>query len=442
MYLDTLPPAYLFFFTLFSMSLFSGTLASGNKPASVVAHFIVGNARSYTEDDWKNDIKLASANGIDAFALNIGGDSWERDQISMAFGACSDLKTDFKLFFSFDMSSLPCASTQDAKMIRDYIAEYHGHGSYYLFQSEMLVSTFSGEHCVFGMGDINSGWFSAVKSQFKDVFFMPYFSLDPSEFPGLTVTDGLFNWDSGWTKDDKDITFDSDTAYISNLGGKKYMAACSPWFFTHYGRDTYNKNWIYRSDDWLFAARWELLVENREQVDLVQLLTWNDYGESHYLGPIKGSQAGSEAWTTGYDHQSWLKFGSEYVSAFKSGHYSSFDYNRIYLWSRLFPAAADVPSDSVGKPDRWNLTKDFLWAVVCLKQPSMVSLVCGSSDLSWKLSSGVWKISLPLRENCQVEVQVSRNGKSVANFQPNGFVFNMNPSSYNFNALVADYDWS
>lgn len=39
-------------------------------------------------------------------------------------------------------------------------------------------------------------------------------------------------------------------------------------------------------------------------MDLVQLLTWNDYGESHYLGPIKGSQAGSDAWTNGYDHQS------------------------------------------------------------------------------------------------------------------------------------------
>ncbi len=68
------------------------------------------------------------------------------------------------------------------------------------------------------------------------------------DFQGLTVTDGLFNvsrfhriskladdaskWDSGWTKDDKDITFDSDKNYISNLGGKTYMAACSPWFFT------------------------------------------------------------------------------------------------------------------------------------------------------------------------------------------------------------------
>ncbi|KAG7441403.1 uncharacterized protein BT62DRAFT_486574 [Guyanagaster necrorhizus] len=64
------------------------------------------------------------------------------------------------------------------------------------------------------------------------------------------------------------------------------MAACSPWFFTHYGRDTYNKNWIFNLDDWLFAARWEQLVKNKAEVNLVQLLSWNDYGESHYLGPI------------------------------------------------------------------------------------------------------------------------------------------------------------
>lgn len=36
---------------------------------------------------------------------------------------------------------------------------------------------------------------------------------------------------------------DSDNAYLANLsGGKTFMAAVSPWFFTHYGPDTWNKN--------------------------------------------------------------------------------------------------------------------------------------------------------------------------------------------------------
>lgn len=70
----------------------------------------------------------------------------------------------------------------------------------------------------------------------------------------------------------------------------------------HYGSGTYNKNWIYRSDDWLFAKRWELLMDHRQDIDIVEVISWNDYGESHYVGPIEGSQPMSEAWTKGYDH--------------------------------------------------------------------------------------------------------------------------------------------
>jgi glucan endo-1,3-alpha-glucosidase len=60
--------------------------------------------------------------------------------------------------------------------------------------------------------------------------------------------------------------------------------------------------WIYLSDQHLYSKRWESLVETRDQLDIVQILTWNDYGESHYIGPIKGAQPKSEAWTEGMPH--------------------------------------------------------------------------------------------------------------------------------------------
>lgn len=77
----------------------------------------------------------------------------------------------------------------------------------------------------------------------------------------------------------------------------------SPWFFTHYSPATYDKNWIYLADYWLYNARWETLVANRDSVDIVELITWNDYGESHYVGPIEGAQPMYTTWATGYDHQ-------------------------------------------------------------------------------------------------------------------------------------------
>lgn len=143
------------------------------------------------------------------------------------------------------------------------------------------------------------------------------------------------------------IDFRSDEQYIAMNHGKTYMTAVSPWFFTvrscsysiillllynsylkHYGPDSWNKNWIYRGDEWLYNARWEMLVDNREHIDIVQILSWNgefirngtflveyplnwsdnltysrvDYGESHYIGPIRADQPDSHAWVDGFDH--------------------------------------------------------------------------------------------------------------------------------------------
>lgn len=67
---------------------------------------------------------------------------------------------------------------------------------------------------------------------------------------------------------------------------------------------TTGTQFIYDCDDQLYARRWETVIANRDKVDIVQLLTWNDFGESHYLGPVHGNlPPGADAWTTGFDHR-------------------------------------------------------------------------------------------------------------------------------------------
>jgi Glycosyl hydrolase family 71 len=53
----------------------------------VFAHFMVGIVSSYQASDWANDIALASASGIDGFALNIGADSYTESQLTLAYNA-------------------------------------------------------------------------------------------------------------------------------------------------------------------------------------------------------------------------------------------------------------------------------------------------------------------------------------------------------------------
>jgi glucan endo-1,3-alpha-glucosidase len=91
----------------------------------------------------------------------------------------------------------------------------------------------------------------------------------------MTWIDGMLNWDSGWPMGGSNLDTSSDTRYINNLGGKTYMPAVSPCFFTYYGPNSWNKNWLYRSDNWLLATRWEKIISMRSQSDMVEVLTWN-----------------------------------------------------------------------------------------------------------------------------------------------------------------------
>lgn len=127
--------------------------------------------------------------------------------------------------------------------------------------------------------------------------------------------------------------FTTDQQYLAGLNevngtDKTYMAAVSPWFFTHYSPETYDKNvsltlsavakccphtlcdyeWIYLADYWSYEQRWTTLIENRDVVDVVEIITWNDYSESHYIGPIEGAQPNSQGWTNGMPHLGGLSY--------------------------------------------------------------------------------------------------------------------------------------
>jgi hypothetical protein len=119
--------------------------------------------------------------------------------------------------------------------------------------------------------------------------------------------DGAFNW-MGWPSDGdnkapkagrKVNVVDGDRDYLNKLGSKNYMAgthdfymipfylvhdfvAVSPWFFTHFGPEvSYSKNWVFPGE-LLWYRRWVDLLNLKPT--FAEIVTWNDYGESHYVG--------------------------------------------------------------------------------------------------------------------------------------------------------------
>lgn len=129
----------------------------------------------------------------DGFALNVGADSWQPARVADAFTAANTFAPPFYLFFSFDVTSLPCGDANAANTIRSYIAQYAANPAHLKDGAgSAVVSTFAGEYCNFGTGDTNSGWYSAVKAGLPPTTFIPAFFGDPNNFGSYPVMDGDF----------------------------------------------------------------------------------------------------------------------------------------------------------------------------------------------------------------------------------------------------------
>ncbi|KAJ3486672.1 hypothetical protein NLI96_g4080 [Meripilus lineatus] len=448
----------------------------------VVAHFMMGNTFPYTTEDFEADIKLAHESGIDGFALNIGSDVWQPDHVRSAYQAAANSGTDFKLFISFDMTVLPCGSASDAETLRNYVTEFASHPNQFRYEGRVFASTFAGENCQFGQGSTAQGW----KSQFiqhpdlqgqNAVYFVPSFFVDPATFNQFNdVMDGALNWNSAWpitlTTDlannilskqglglsdlagnaveaasqalGKFVTdMTSDQQYNNGLssvvaqGKKAYMATISPWFFTHYGPDSFNKNFVYYGDSHLYPSRWESVINDRNNVDLIELLTWNDYGESHYIAPVKGDQPNSQAWVDGFAHDGWLDMTKYYATAFKTGSFPDVTEDKLYMWARPHPKDADAP-DGVGKPTNFAIFEDTLWAVVFATKASMVTLGTTDGTTSvFEVPAGVTKLSVPLTPGGYMHGRIVRDGQAIVDLKPENYTFEANPKTYNYNAFVA-----
>ncbi|KZT61188.1 glycoside hydrolase family 71 protein [Calocera cornea HHB12733] len=417
-------------------------------PKLVVAHVIVGNTQPYSVNDWSNDIVLAQAAGIDAFALNYGSPSWEPGQLANAYQAAKS-HSGFKMFLSADMSSLSGGSQSDAQNLANQVKQFVDHPSQLTYGGKTLLSTFSGEYSTFGQGNIEAGWSMVLNLIGSPVAFIPAWFIDPSTFSQYSVLSGALNWNGGWPMGSTDLTFASDKQWIEGLGHKAYMAPVTPNFFTHYGPNTYNKNWIYRSDDNLYATRWEMLMHYRNYVAIAEIITWNDYGESHYIGPIKGDESMANAWVDGYDHTPWLTMTKYYATGFKTGTYPAITHDQVYIYGRPHPKNANACCDSVGRPSNWQNTDDNFYVTVFAKAAGQLVLSTptqgskpnpassGPNAHTFTVPAGVSHYKLALQEGNGMRATLQRGSTVVVDVYPTSYYFNPNPQTYNFNAYVA-----
>lgn len=91
----------------------------------------------------------------------------------------------------------------------------------------------------------------------------------------------------------------------------------SPWQFKNLGSGGGNldNDWVELGDT-LWKYRWEQAISDVVP-DIVEIVTWNDYAESQYIGTVNPNvfmDADAHAYVDGMDHTGWQIVAKYYVS--------------------------------------------------------------------------------------------------------------------------------
>lgn len=382
---------------------------------------IVGDRTSAA--DYDSDMQLAKDLGIDAFALNIGTDEFTATQLAYAYESAAN--NDMKVFISFDFNWFDPST--DAAKVGQMIANYSQQSSQLMVNGKAFASSFSGD----GL-DVSS-----MKSTAGvDVFFAPNFH--PTETSDHDLLDAALNW-MGWdsngankapVRGGANITVvDGDLSYKQWLSTKPYIAPVSPWFSTHYGAEvSYSKNFVFPSD-LLWFNRWnEVLLQDPQ---FVEIITWNDYGESHYIGPLSSPHYddGASKWVNDMPHDGFRDLAKPYIAAFKAGAKSVDPYiteDKIVYWYR--PTPSDVECDSTdntmgagsntsgnyfhGKPNGYVDMKDSVFVVTLLTADASLSVTSGTTTQTFDVKAGANAFSVPMGIG-QQKFSLTRDSKTV-----------------------------
>ncbi|KIR70458.1 mutanase [Cryptococcus deuterogattii CA1014] len=351
---------------------------SGDK--KVFAHFMVGIVSTYAISDWESDMQLAKSKGIDGFALNIGVDWYSQEQLDLAYQAGASVG--FDLFISFDFNWYTVANVSG---VAEMLKRYKDQSAQFRVDNKPFVSTFIGD---------GFDWSSVATEVGEELYAVPFWqpSADNANNAGLS---GLFSWDA-WPGQLDNVPVNTTMSDIRDIEISATLK------LTHFGAEvSYSKNWVFKSET-LWKDRWDEILRLGSRLDFIEIVTWNDYGESHYIGPYNTPHTddSSSAWAAGLDHTAMLDFAIPYIKAFKAGEAAPvIEEEMLVYWYRPhFKSASCDSTDNCGsKPTGWDFLGDTVFVAAMTKSGGTVKVTSGNNQaVVQRLDAGVQMIEVPM----------------------------------------------
>lgn len=160
-------------------------------------------------------MQRAKANGIDAFALNIGVDPYTDTQLNFAYESAAN--NDMKVFISFDFNWW---SINQPTAIGQEIAQYASRPAQLMVDNKVFVSSFAGDGVDVAQMQAAAG---------RDIYFVPNFHPGVGDF---STIQGALSW-MAWPSNGRNraptaannvSVAEADQRYLDALNGKPYMA--------------------------------------------------------------------------------------------------------------------------------------------------------------------------------------------------------------------------
>ncbi|KAM0755751.1 hypothetical protein T439DRAFT_376053 [Meredithblackwellia eburnea MCA 4105] len=395
----------------------------GDSKKYVFAHVVQGDFQNYQAQDWADDIKLAKAAGIDAFALNVGNNAdTDPNEMKLAFAAAEADKT-FKLFYSFDMNYFNAAGSSDI-ILNTYLIPHAGSTAYFKYEGKSFVSTFSGEvdgTFLDGKGPLDTTVQSRQALFAKAKAASPSIDPGPGSAPDFAddasprndpTTDldaakkfgqGVMGWNA-WPRTNGNMTMDVDKAYVAS--GLPYV-----------GTVTRYEALISMSPGPAFIEVRNIIRSCIGGPAVFELHA--DY--SHYLGPTRPN-AGLPSLSTQYsssqfDHTPMLTLSSYYNSWFKTGAAPTIKSETVVWWYRPHPKAVKATSDSLQAPTNAEWVDDNLYAAALIpagsKAKSIVFTTGGKATNPISVTAGVNLVKAPFAAGKQSIALVDSTGANL-----------------------------
>jgi len=379
--------------------------------------------------DYTTDLTAAKAAGIDAFALNYGGQNTNYDQqngyLTEFYNAANSVG--MKVFISVDTTSTPTLTPQQ---IANFTGAFAKHPAQLYIKGAPLLSSFEQE------APKGWTWDGDVLSKIspKPLFIGCTLSNDAGSLfnagtsPGAS---GTFTWLQPKLSADEQSALDSATSAAK--GTHLWMASVAPWFFKRFDA---NQNWAQAADQSILVDRFNHLLSLPVKPDFIELTTWNDWGESSYFGPADTANSCPTCHWSKMDHGGFLKIVKPFITAFKSGAKSvSIPANQeeVFLFYRVQPA---MTNDNTGLPLPSDVSseKDKVYAVALLNSPAQITVNSGGKTTTTTMQAGASVFGVPATWGVQT-ISASRNGQAIGSMKT-GPEINGTVTKYNGNVLI------